>query len=152
MGILSWLILIPFLTVLAVVFTPDPKKIRWVALIGTGIHLIVTAIASARFMNLISGPLDSKALFTQLHMVEKFPWFQSLGIQYFLGVDGISMLMVILTSIIIFTGVLASWNVENRAREFFSLLLILVTGVFGVFLRFDLFLFFMFYEVAVLPM
>ena len=152
MGILSWLILIPFLTVLAVVFTPDPKKIRWVALIGTGIHLIVTAIASARFMNLISGPLDSKALFTQLHMVEKFPWFQSLGIQYFLGVDGISMLMVILTSIIIFTGVLASWNVENRAREFFSLLLILVTGVFGVFLSFDLFLFFMFYEVAVLPM
>ena len=80
------------------------------------------------------------------------PWFQSLGIQYFVGVDGISVAMVILTSIIIFTGVLASWNVETRTKEFFALLLTLVTGVFGVFLSFDLFLFFMFYELAVLPM
>ncbi len=152
MGILSWLILIPFLTALAVIFTPDSKKIRWVALIGTGIHLVVTAVASWRYLELIQGNFDSKALFTQLQMTEKLPWFASLGIQYFLGVDGISMLMTILTSIIIFTGVLASWDVENRAREFYSLLLILVTGVFGVFLSFDLFLFFMFYEVAVLPM
>ena len=80
------------------------------------------------------------------------PWFQSLGIQYFVGVDGISMAMVILTSIIIFTGVLASWYVETRTKEFFVLLLTLVTGVFGVFVSFDLFLFFMFYELAVLPM
>ena len=62
------------------------------------------------------------------------------------------MAMVILTSIIIFTGVLASWYVETRTKEFFVLLLTLVTGVFGVFVSFDLFLFFMFYELAVLPM
>jgi NADH-quinone oxidoreductase subunit M len=67
-------------------------------------------------------------------------------------VDGISLAMIVLTSVIIFTGVLASWNVEKRTREFFALLLVLVTGVFGVFVSFDLFLFFMFYEVAVLPM
>lgn len=154
MGILSWLILIPFLTALGVLFIPDTKKIRWVALFGTGIHLVVTAMATLQFwqLNVAANAENTKSLFTKLQMVEQYPWFQSLGIQYFLGVDGISMLMVILTSVIIFTGVLASWNVENRAREFFALLLILVTGVFGVFLSFDLFLFFMFYEVAVLPM
>jgi NADH-quinone oxidoreductase subunit M len=68
------------------------------------------------------------------------------------GVDGISASMIILTAVIIFCGVLASWNVESRTKEFFALLLLLVTGVFGVFLSFDLFLFFMFYELAVLPM
>ena len=155
MGILSLLIFIPFITGLAVLFTPDPKKIKWVALIGTGLHLCLTAVTVSKFAALAlqdaSLPISS-LLFTKLYMVEQFDWFKTLGIQYFLGVDGISMSMVILTSIIIFTGVLASWKVENRTREFFSLLLILVTGVFGVFLSFDLFLFFMFYEVAVLPM
>ena len=92
------------------------------------------------------------AMLTKLYLVEQVPWFRSLGIEYFVGVDGISMAMVILTSIIIFTGVLASWYVEGRAKEFFALLLTLVTGVFGVFVSFDLFLFFMFYELAVLPM
>jgi NADH-quinone oxidoreductase subunit M len=68
------------------------------------------------------------------------------------GLDGISMSMVILTSIVIFAGVMASWNVTERPKEFFAMLLVLVTGVFGVFISFDLFLFFVFYEVAVLPM
>ena len=92
------------------------------------------------------------SLLTKLYLVEKVPWFESLGIQYFVGVDGISIAMVILTSIVIFAGVLASWYVDIRTKEFFAFLLTLVTGVFGVFLSFDLFLFLMFYELAVLPM
>ncbi len=83
---------------------------------------------------------------------ERATWIPSLGINYSLGVDGISVAMLLLTGIIIFCGCLASWNVEHRAREFFALLLVLVTGVFGVFASQDLFLFFLFYEVAVLPM
>lgn len=90
---------------------------------------------------------------TELAYVEKIPWFKSLGIEYFLGVDGISIAMILLTSVtIIFTGVLASWSLKERVREFFALLLLLVTGVSLVFVSFDLFLFFVFYEVAVLPM
>ncbi|HSG99320.1 MAG TPA: NADH-quinone oxidoreductase subunit M, partial [candidate division Zixibacteria bacterium] len=89
---------------------------------------------------------------TKLYLVERVPWFASLGIDYFVGLDGMSLFMVILTSIVIFTGVLASWTVTERGKEFFALLLILVTGVFGVFVSFDLFLFFVFYELAVLPM
>src|SRR5690606_30282720 len=92
------------------------------------------------------------ATLTRLYLVERVPWFEPLGIQYFVGVDGISVAMVVLTSIIIFTGVLASWYVDTRSKEFFALLLLLTTGVFGVFLSFDLFLLFMFYELAVLPM
>ena len=156
MGLLSWLIAIPFLTALAVVATPARKwkMIRWISAVGCGIHLLLTAVMTWTYWQ-AAGPhvADMKtALFSKLYLVEKVPWFESLGIQYFVGVDGISVAMVILTSIVIFTGVLASWEVKERPKEFFALLLTLVTGVFGVFLSFDLFLFFMFYELAVLPM
>jgi len=75
-----------------------------------------------------------------------------LGINYQLGVDGMSLLMVLLTSIIIFAGVFASWTVKERSQEFYSLLLLLVTGVYGVFVSLDLFVLFLFYEIAVRPM
>ncbi|OFZ17822.1 MAG: NADH dehydrogenase [Bdellovibrionales bacterium GWB1_55_8] len=156
MGLLSWLILLPFLTAVAVMMVPAErwKMIRWISAAGTGLHLILTAITTYRYWQLASPEMAEMktSLLTKLYLVEKFDWFPSLGIQYLVGTDGISMLMVILTSIIIFAGVMASWNVAERTKEFFVLLLTLVTGVFGVFLSFDLFLFFMFYEVAVLPM
>lgn len=156
MGLVSWLIAVPFLTALAVVLVPERLKqyIRWIAATGTGLHLALTAVVTLEFWKLASVDVASMgaAKLTKLYMVERIPWFDSLGISYFVGLDGISMSMVILTSIIIFTGVMASWNVKDRGREFFALLLTLVTGVFGVFVSFDLFLFFVFYEVAVLPM
>lgn len=152
MGLLSWLIFIPFFTAIAVILTPQPDKIKWVALIGSGIHLILTIFTAIKLWHIISADTFTTDVFAKLYLSEQYDWFKSLGIQYLLGVDGMSMAMVVLTSIIIFTGVLASWHVTERPKEFFALLLILVTGVFGVFLSFDLFLFFMFYEVAVLPM
>ena len=76
----------------------------------------------------------------------------SLGISYLLAIDGMSALMCLLTSIIIFAGVFASWTVKERSQEFYALLLLLVTGVYGVFVSLDLFVFFLFYEIAVLPM
>ncbi|MGH2625673.1 MAG: complex I subunit 4 family protein, partial [Anaerolineales bacterium] len=83
---------------------------------------------------------------------EEFALVPSLGITYLFAVDGISTLMCLLTSIIIFAGVFASWTVKERSQEFYALLLVLVTGVYGVFVSLDLFLFFLFYEIAVLPM
>jgi NADH-quinone oxidoreductase subunit M len=85
-------------------------------------------------------------------MVQSVPWIPSLGISYTVGVDGISAPMLVLTGLVIFTGVLVSWKVETRQREYFALLLFLVTGVFGVFASVDAFLFFFFYEMAVIPM
>lgn len=156
MGIVSWLIAIPFLTMLVVLAVPAKnwRIIRWIASAGCGSHLLLTAVVTYLYCRAMKG--DSAAmqtsLLTKLYLVEKVPWFESLGIQYFVGVDGISVAMVILTSIVIFAGVLASWYVDIRTKEFFALLLTLVTGVFGVFVSFDLFLFLMFYELAVLPM
>jgi NADH-quinone oxidoreductase subunit M len=156
MGLVSWLIALPMITALAVVLVPARrwKMIRWIAAAGTGTHLVLTAVMTWFYWRAASPDLPAMkdALFAKLYLVERVPWFDSLGIQYLVGVDGISAAMVILTSIVIFTGVLASWYVEVRVKEFFTLLLVLVTGVFGVFLSFDLFLFFMFYELAVLPM
>ncbi len=80
------------------------------------------------------------------------PWFTALNIRYHTGVDALSLLMMLLTSIVALCGVLASWSIVKQAREFFILMNILVAGVFGVFVSFDLFVLFLFYEVAVLPM
>jgi NADH-quinone oxidoreductase subunit M len=88
----------------------------------------------------------------KLQFVEEWPWLSQLGINYILGVDGISLPMVILNGFVIFTGALISWNIENRTREYWILLLLLAAGVYGVFVSIDLFLLFVFYELAVLPM
>ncbi|MCH8311258.1 MAG: hypothetical protein IIB17_12300, partial [Chloroflexi bacterium] len=69
-----------------------------------------------------------------------------------LGIDGIAAPMILLTGIVMFTGVIISWNIANRNKEFFVLYLVLLSGVFGVFVSLDLFFFFFFYELAVLPM
>jgi NADH-quinone oxidoreductase subunit M len=83
---------------------------------------------------------------------ESYPLVPAVGIAVELGADGISVLMILLTAIIIFAGVFASWTVRVRDQEFYALLLLLVTGVFGVFVSLDLFVLFLFYEIAVLPM
>jgi NADH-quinone oxidoreductase subunit M len=83
---------------------------------------------------------------------EQYLLVRALGISVELGADGVSVLMVLLTAIIIFAGCFASWTVRVRDQEFYALLLTLVTGVFGVFVSLDLFVFFLFYEIAVLPM
>lgn len=156
MGLVSWLIAIPFISMLLIIAVPARfwRAIRWIAVIGCGIHLVLTAVVTYLYWHAASADASvmQTAVLSKLYLVEKIPWFESLGIQYFVGVDGISVAMVILTSIVIFAGVLASWYVDVRTKEFFVLLLALVTGVFGVFVSFDLFLFFTFYEIAVLPM
>jgi len=84
--------------------------------------------------------------------VLKQPWIPEMGISFHVGANGISLPLVLLTGFIMFTGVLIAWNVDDRTKEFFILFLILVAGVFGVFVSLDLFLLFIFYELAVLPM
>jgi len=84
--------------------------------------------------------------------IEKHDWMPALGISYHLGVDGMSAPLVLLTGIVMFTGVLISWGIDDRPREFFAFLFILASGVFGVFVSLDLFQLFFFYEIAIFPM
>src|SRR5206468_8989577 len=110
--------------------------------VTTGISTLLSIYAYATYNHEAAG----------FQFYEKVPLVPPLGISYELGVDGISLLMVLLTSIIISAGVFASWTVAVRSQEFYALLLALVTGVYGVFASLDLFVLFLFYELAVLPM
>ena len=114
----------------------------------------VTALAAATSALLLSiwvfFTYDQSAAGYQFQ--EAYNWLPSLGIGYHVGVDGMSTPLVLLTGVVMFTGVLISWGIEDRPREFFAFLFILASGVFGVFVALDLFQLFFFYEIAVFPM
>jgi NADH-quinone oxidoreductase subunit M len=114
----------------------------------------VTALAAATFALLLSiwvyFSYDTSVAGYQFQ--EAYNWLPALGIGYHVGVDGMSTPLVLLTGVVMFTGVLISWGIEDRPREFFAFLFILASGVFGVFVALDLFQLFFFYEIAVFPM
>jgi NADH-quinone oxidoreductase subunit M len=142
--ILSLITWAPFVGALLIMFTArrSPRAVRLMAVASTGLSTILTLWIYVRY--------DREAAGFQFY--EKLSLVPPLGISYELAVDGISLLLVLLTSVIIFAGVFASWTVATRSQEFYALLLALVTGVYGVFVSLDLFIFFLFYELAVLPM
>ena len=87
-----------------------------------------------------------------LAFLEEYEWIPSIGINYIVGVDGLSATLILLTSIVGLGGVLISWSIDDRPREFYAFFMLLVAGVQGVFVSVDSFLLFFFYELAVLPM
>jgi NADH-quinone oxidoreductase subunit M len=119
-----------------------PLAVRLIAAVATGITLVLSTWLYAAYRPAAGG----------FQFRETYPLVPALGIAIELGADGMSVLLVLLTAIIIFAGVFASWTIRVRDQEFYALLLTLVTGVFGVFVALDLFVFFLFYELAVLPM
>ncbi len=137
-----------------IVLTPALAGVL-IALAGRGPHVPRAIAAAAGTICLcacawVYATYDRAA--AGLQFIESVEWIPSLGISYALGVDGISVPMLLLMGIVMFTGVLASWDITERPREFFALLMLLVTGVFGVFAATDAFLLFFFYEMAVVPM
>ena len=114
----------------------------------------VTALAAGGFATLLS--LYVYFAYDQAlggyQFVEKMPWVAQFGIDYHVGVDGMSLPLVLLTAVVMLTGVLISWGLDDRPREFFAFLFVLATGVFGVFVALDLFHLLFFYEIAVFPM
>jgi NADH-quinone oxidoreductase subunit M len=144
---LSLLILVPALTMFVIAMFKDPKKVRMIAAIGMGVQMIQILFLLFAFFAERNAGNTSEMLF-----VTDVVWYQSLNIHYAVGIDGISVAMILLTGIIIFAGVFASWEIEDRTQEFFITLILLATGVFGFFISLDLFTLFMFYELAVIPM
>src|SRR5947199_10316678 len=84
--------------------------------------------------------------------VSRRPWIKQFGVQYALGVDGISLALAVLTALVTFLAVVASWKIEQSVRGYLILVLLLETGVIGAFLALDFFLFYVFYELMLLPM
>ncbi|MCX7799577.1 MAG: NADH-quinone oxidoreductase subunit M [Fimbriimonadales bacterium] len=142
--LLSIIVLAPFAGCLLLLALPPEWKTasRVVALVSGGISLALSCVAWALYDGAKGG----------FQFRESYQWIPGLDIRYSLGADGISLSMLLLTGVIIVTGVFASWTLEERCKEFLTLLLFLVTGVFGVFVALDLFFLFLFYEIAVLPM
>ena len=142
--ILSLLIWLPVLGMVAIAFIPREKEnsIKIAAAITTGVQFILTLILWNGF-DLQNGGMQKN---------EMYNWIPSFNISYHLGVDGLSLPMVILTGLLFFIGVFVSWNIKKAVKGYFALFLMLNTGVMGVFLSLDFFLFYIFWEVMLLPM
>ena len=147
MDFLSLFVIIPVLTVLAIGLTKNFKQARVASAIGMSVQLILAAILIVLYLQERNAGNTAVMLFRKDAL-----WFASLNIHYAVGVDGISVAMIGLTSIVVFAGIFASWEVEYLSREFFISLILLATGVFGFFISIDLFTMFLFYELAVIPM
>jgi NADH-quinone oxidoreductase subunit M len=157
-GILSWITFLPVLGMVIVLMLPKEKKdwVRWTALVIAALQVVLGAFLFMRFDRNLGGINTQSGM----QFLEKFSWidvrsvswFGRLHIEYFLGIDGISVVMVLLTALICFIAVISSWNIEKSLKGYFALFLLLDTGMMGVFVSLDFFLFYVFWEVMLLPM
>jgi NADH-quinone oxidoreductase subunit M len=138
---LAWTIYISFLGAAGLMLLPKGN--------ARAAHALALLTAVLGLLIALAGTLE--AVPGKLHTIVKVPWIPALGIEYHLAADGISLTLVLLTGIAASVGILFSWNVEHRAKEFFALYLALIGGVYGVFLSFDVFLLLVFYELAIIP-
>jgi NADH-quinone oxidoreductase subunit M len=152
--VLSVIVFTPMVAAVLILLMPAEKRNETRAL----------ALAAATFALILSGWVYIQYLvngMTGYQFVEEYNWLPALNMKLIFGVDGMSAPLVLLTGIVMFTGVLISWGIDDphaptgiqdRPREFFAFLFILASGVFGVFASLDLFMLFFFYEIAVFPM
>ncbi|MEN6571499.1 MAG: NADH-quinone oxidoreductase subunit M [Anaerolineaceae bacterium] len=140
---LSLLIFTPVVAGVLLLLYPAQKRtlIRVTALVSALITLALSVFLFFRYDTIAAG----------YQFMEKLDWLPSLGISYFVGIDGIGAAMELMAGLVVLSGVLVSWNVEDRPREFFAFLLFLAASVFGVFASLDLFQLFFFFELAVFP-
>jgi NADH-quinone oxidoreductase subunit M len=142
--ILSIIVFTPIVTGMLILLYPAERKtaVRVTALIAASVAFLLSLWVYFSYDTAVGG----------YQFVERYEWIPRLGISYHVGVDGMNLPLLLLTGVVIFTGVLISWGIDDRPREFFAFLFILATGVFGVFVALDMFHLFFFYEIAVFPM
>ena len=142
---LSLLLIIPLLTAIGILAVKG-KSIRLIALAGAAFQLIFSVVLLYYYQLERSNNMVETFLFQS-----KYSWFSVLHIDFYLGVDGISMAMILLTAVVVLAGILVSWKIELMKKEFFFLLILLSAGAYGFFISLDLFSMFFFLEVAVIP-
>lgn len=146
-NILIYFVVIPVLTLAGLAICKNIKQVRAVSIVGASALMILGVYLLVEFLQLRAVGVADEMLFRG-----DWTWFEPLNIQLSLGVDGISVAMLLLSCVIVFAGVFASWNMDPLPREYFMWFWLLSTGVFGFFIAIDLFAMFMFYEVALIPM
>ncbi|MFT3773602.1 MAG: NADH-quinone oxidoreductase subunit M [Minicystis sp.] len=151
--VLSILTFFPLLGVLAIFIAhltgyKQDKNLRLLTVVIQALNLALALWLYARFDSAFSRADGNDGY----QFIEHAVWIRSLHVEYFLGVDGISISMIVLTALISFVGALASFSITDQLKGYFAMYNLLVTGMFGVFVALDLFLFFVFWEVMLLPM
>ena len=145
-GLLNWILWLPIVGMIGVLLLPSSKQqwIRYTTLATTTLTFLLTILLYLNFDNTIPG--------MQTAFNVSLPWIEPFHIYYKLGVDGISMPMILLTSLLFLLCTLSSWTISKSIKGYFSLLLLLQSTVFGVFLALDFFLFYVYWEVMLIPM
>jgi len=148
-NLLSLILFVPTVAALLLLFIPGDQKgvIRWTALIASLVSFVLAVSAWLRFLN--AGP--SAGIGMQF-LEESYPWFPSINSSFHLGLDGIALVMVMLTTLLMPLVIMASFKIEERVKAYMILFLLLETGMLGVFMSLDLLLFFAFWEVGLVPM
>lgn len=156
--ILTLITFLPIIGMIIILFLRKEQvnTVKYTTLIITGLQVVLAIILLANYNYSAAGVYDERSF----QFIEKFRWIEISGlswigtvkIDYFLGIDGISMPMVLLTSIISFIATISSWNINKSIKGYFALFLLLDTGMMGVFVALDFFLFYVFWELMLLPM
>lgn len=147
MNILSLFVLIPVLMLGALAFARTLRAVRTVMLAGSGSLLVLAIYLAILFTQERMAGNHDTLLFSASTL-----WYAPFNIAYSVGIDGISLVMLLLSAFIMFTGTWASWAIVDQAKAYFLWFTLLSLGVFGFFISIDLFTMFMFYEVALIPM
>ncbi len=157
-GVLTWVTFLPVLGAIAVLVLPKEQKgtIRWTSLLFVGLQLILAFVILLKFDRSLAG-INSLAGMQFVERaswidIKSVAWFGRIHIDYMLGIDGLSVAMVFLTALISFVATISSWTIDKSVKGYFALLLLLNTGMMGVFVALDFFLFYVFWEVMLLPM
>ena len=147
MNFLSIFVLIPLLMLLGLWLSRNIAQIRTVMVVGSSALLIAAVALTVGYLQARAGGDTAEMLFRADTV-----WYAPLHIAYSVGVDGISVAMLLLSAVIVFTGTFASWRLQPLTKEYFLWFTLLSMGVFGFFISIDLFTMFMFYEIALIPM
>src|SRR3989338_9043947 len=157
-GVLTWITFLPILGMIAVLAVPkgNDGAMKWISAAATLAQLVLAVMIYFNFDKTLTGINSIEGMqFVQKATWIDVPgvsWFGRIHVEYFMGVDGLSVTMVLLTSLISFVAVFASWNIEKSMKGYMAMLLLLDTGMMGVFVALDFFLFYVFWEVMLLPM
>jgi NADH-quinone oxidoreductase subunit M len=138
--LLSLLTFVPLVGATLILFVP-PRTVRPLALLTSAVSFSLVVVVLSQF--------DSGAAAMQL--VQRVPWIPSIHVEYIVGVDGISILLLLLTALVVPLAIVASWSVTRNIRTYFFLVLVLQTGMFGVFLALSFFHWFIFWELVLVP-
>ncbi|HJX09643.1 MAG TPA: proton-conducting transporter membrane subunit, partial [Candidatus Binatia bacterium] len=144
LGDLSLLLAVPVIGALGLLLVQrrQTQALFSLALLASAL----TFLWSLKVFNLFDGATG------EMQLVERIPWMPAFGIEYIVGIDGLNLFLVLLTTLLMPLAILASWSIKDRVKEYLIFMLLLETGMLGAFVALDLFLFYVFWEVMLVPM